>query len=118
MGLSSTIKRSVRNAFKAVGDLAIDVTLQQKNNTDYDFGTNEVVSTTLITTQTKAIITGQKREAETENPSVVKTILVSAEDISDPDIYDKVVIGTETWNIVPPYKSDGFLTTLNLTREA
>jgi len=118
MGLKARIQKQVRYAFGAVGDLAKPITLLQKNTTEYNFGTELPVATTLTTTLTKCIELQQKREKGTENPSIVKKVLLSAEDISDPDIYDKVVIDGVTWNIVAPYDNDGFLITLSLTKEA
>ncbi len=119
MGLKSRVQKQVRNAFKAVGDLALDITLLQKNNTEYNFGTETATATTLVTTNTKGIMVKQKRGSSKEqNPSVTRQLLVSAEDVSDPDIYDKVVINGVTWSIVNPYENDGYLINLTITQEA
>jgi len=114
MSLSSKIKRSVRLAFNKLGDLAIPVTLIQKNATGFNFSTGETTSSNPITKVTKGVLGAVKRKDST----LEKTLLVSSEDITDPDIYDKVTILGVTWNIVPPCENNGFTTKLNIVREA
>lgn len=118
MSLSAKLKREVRNAINKLGDLAITVVLNKKNVTDYNFTTNAVTATTLITTTTKGVLLDAHRAKGTENPSVGKRLLLSVEDIEDPDIYDTVTIGSVIWNIVPPYQSNGYTITLNIVKEA
>lgn len=118
MSYDNLIKRQVRNSFKKVGDLAKAITLQQKNVTDFNFATKEVIATTLVITETKYILLKEGRDEGTENPTRYLKIIVNAEDIKDPDIYDKAVIKTESWTIVPPYENNGYLVTLKLSKEA
>lgn len=118
MSYDSLIKRQVRNSFNKVGDLAKSITLQQKNVTDFNFASKSVVATTQTTTETKYILIKEGREKDTENPSRYMKIIVNAEDISDPDVYDKAIINGDTWAIVTPSESNGYIVTLKLNKEA
>lgn len=119
MSYSKMLKTQVRNAFKLAKDLALPITLQQKNVSDFNFTTQQPVETAITTVTTKFLKLKEGRsEGSDKNPSRYMEILLSAEDITDPDIYDKAIIGSETWNIVPPYETEGFIIKLKLSKEA
>jgi hypothetical protein len=118
MGYAARVKREIRKAFNRVGDLAKPVTLLKKNTAEFDFGNKEVIETTLTTTTTKAVFLGNKRAKDNENPSIIGEFLLSAEDISDLDIYDRIVMDGVTWTLQPPYENDGYLITVKAVREA
>lgn len=118
MSYDNLIKRQVRNSFKKVGDLAKAITLQQKNVTDFNFASKEVIATTLIITETKYILIEEGRKEASENPSKYMKIIISSEDISDPDIYDKAIINGDVWTIVTPFENNGYIITLLLNKEA
>lgn len=118
MAYDAFLKRQVRLAFKQAKDLAKPVSLQQKNVTSFDFATQTTVATTLVTTESKCIVNKEWTDKDSESSSIFMEIVVSAEDISNPDIYDKAVIEGITWDIIPPYVNDGYTITLRLSREA
>lgn len=118
MSYTNLLKRQVRNAFNAAKDLAMPITLQQKNVSEFNFASGLPVETSLTTLDTKYVLLEDGRKEGTDNPSRYKQILISAEDISDPDIYDKAIINGEIWTIVPPYENNGFTITLMLNKEA
>jgi hypothetical protein len=124
MSLTAKIQKEVSKAFKRIGDLAVPVLLVQRVNSNFDFATKTPVLGSPVNTTVKGVLLstgrtgGNNNRIQTDNPSVTRKLLLDATAIADPDIYDKVEISGETWNIVPPYVSNGFTITLSLVREA
>lgn len=115
MSYAKLIKRQVKSAFKAVGDLAVTVTLTRVAVSDYSFETKEVVSSAPETKVVKAI------RMKTENPKepsehILAKLMFNAEELDDPDFYDTVTFDGQAWKFVPPYVNDGFTITCNLAK--
>jgi hypothetical protein len=117
MGYASFIRRQVERAFRLTGDIAFDVTLQSRNVGSFNF-TTQSVPTAASSSRVVRAIKVKEGSPEEVSGTLHMEILLSAENVPTPDIYDKAVINGDTWNIVPPYSSDGFLLTLKLAREA
>jgi len=117
MGYANLVRRQVMTAFTAVGDLAFNATLRSSNAGAFDFATQTVPITGPVDKVVKAVMLEEK-SPERVSGTLRKEILFSAEDVPSPDIYDKVVIDGVTWNVVPPYRNDGYLITMLLAREA
>lgn len=117
MSFQKQLKKQIDNAFKKIGDLAKTVTLLQKNNTGYDFSAKVPIETPLVTTTIQAVIKEKSSKEDTENASMKIEAIVKASDITDPDIYDKMIIDGEVWTIVKPYKTNGLISKLTLNKE-
>ena len=119
MGYSSTVKNGVRKAFNSVGDLVQLVTLTKKSVTGYDFATNVVAATTAPPLVIKGILTEKKRMPGKEAPlSKQMQFLFNAEDFNEPATYDTITTTTgDVWYVVLPYTNDGYLVTVNVTKE-
>lgn len=119
MSFKSIIKKQVRNSFKLLGDLATTVTLQERNSTSFDFATQTTNMSPLVSITTKGIFSNTTKQAsQDENPTVTAKLVVAVDDISNPDMYDKVIVNGVTWNIIPPCVDNGFTYTLPLVKEA
>ncbi len=122
MGYLSMVRGNARKAFSLVKDLADDVTLTSKNNVTYDFGTKDATAATQTTKVVKGILKEQKRYFSSSDSEIHATVgkefLFLAEDISDPTLYDTITMSNSSvWRMIPPYKNDGILITVTVTRE-
>jgi len=115
MGYRSLVIQKVRTAFNTIKDLAVDVTLTQSSPTGYNFATNQLVGASTATTTIKGVLLESDRE-EVEN-KIAGKLLLKSEDVSDLTIYDSLVINGITWNIVPPYKDNGYTIEVEIARE-
>jgi hypothetical protein len=115
MGYDSLIKKQVKRAFAAVKDLAKDVVLTQSPPSGFDFATGEATIPAATTKTVKAMVVVKKRKGDV-NAAPMTELLMNAEDVSDPTIYTTVTIEGIIWNVVPPYKNDGFTITVEIVR--
>jgi hypothetical protein len=121
MGFKSLIKAQVKQAFNAIKDLADDVILTSKNVTGYNFGDNTVAATSITTKSIKGLLVEKKRDfpRSTKELPVTKSMqmIFQAADLDDPDVYDTITMSNgDVWRMVPPYKNDGFLITVDVAR--
>lgn len=116
MGRKATVQKAVKRAFAAAGDLAEDVVLNRRAAQGFDFGTMEPAPATSATVAAKAIITDTRKVSEGQAASV-KTASLATADVGDITTYDKITFGGSTWVIGPVVSSDGFVTTVELSRE-
>lgn len=116
MAYRSLIKNQVRKVFKDIKDLAIDVTLINKTISEFNFNTLETVAGTQTTLVTKGVVINTFKDAQKKQQAT--TLLLNAEDISNPDSYDKVIISGETWTIVPPFDNNGYTISVEIIRSA
>ena len=114
MGYNNLVKSQVKRAFAAIKDLAKDVTLTQ-STASFSFATGEATLTAATAKVVKAVIVTKKRKADV-NTAPKTELLMNAADLDDPTIYDIVVIDGITWNIVTPYKNDGFTIAVEIVR--
>lgn len=125
MGYDVLIKSSVKKAFNAVKDLASVVTLTQKNGQSFNFDTEVVSSTSTMTKQIKGLLVEQRRDQRMRvnggseaSSSVQMAFQFQSADLQDPDIYDTITTSNgDVWRMVPPYKDDGYLITVNVAKE-
>lgn len=116
MGYSSLISKQVNKAFTMLGDLAKDIVLYEKVAIDYSFNTQTPLYVEQTTKAVKGVIL-RKKIPNKVSSTLQAELLIKSEDVVHPDIYDKALIEGIQWNIVPPYKNNGFTITLNLARE-
>jgi len=125
MGYDAIVKKNVQKAFKTIGDLASTVTLSQKNSNGFNFATQVVSATSITTKVIKGLLVEQKKPlGGSKGQPLLSTSLQMAfqfqsTDLKDPDIYDTITMQNgEVWKMVPPYKDDGYLITVNVSKEA
>jgi hypothetical protein len=111
------VRRQVANAFKLVGDLAFDATLLSRNVGAFDFSFQTAPTGASGSQVVRAVRSKEASPGEVSG-TLLMEIFFSAEGVPTPDIYDKVVIDGVTWNVVPPFESDGYVITMRLAREA
>ena len=114
------IARAARKAFRQIGTLAKDVVFSSSQPPSFDFSnatsTNGAVTTlTIKVVETK---TKQKKDSDVESMNArLKSLLLLTEDAPDLNPYDTVAIAGEVWKVVLPIENDGFITTVNVTKE-
>jgi len=118
MGLDTLIKQQVRLAFAKIGDLAISVTLIQRDAASFNFGTGAASSTAPVTTTVKAVREKIKRpDGGAQEPNTVKAVLLfSSEDVSDFSVYDKATFESKDWVVCHPVENDGYTTKVTMSR--
>jgi hypothetical protein len=112
MSLRNKIQSSVDKAFKAVGDLAENVTLRTKTSEGYDFTSGEV-SAKFEESTVQAIVTYVKQKPDSsEVLAPRKEVLIKEADLGDPSLYDEVVISESVHTIISFSKEPGLVTLL------
>lgn len=120
MGYRDIVLSNTRKAFILISDLAVDATLTQNNPTGYNFASDALIGSSPASTTIKAVVLGKEKNPDSNqgSPNVITSrILIKSEDVSDLTIYDSIVIGGVTWNIVPPYADNGYTTTITISKE-
>lgn len=120
MGYATILRKQVKRAFIAAGDLTKTVTLSQKTASDYDFSTMQPNTTTAITRIVKGIVYHEKSKSsssskEVSNTKVTKLLLIS-EDIPTISVYDTATIDGAVWNIIHPYEDNGYTLVMDIVR--
>jgi len=112
MSLRKKIEQAVDKAFKAVGDIASQITLQASTQGSYDFATG-TASATITSTTIDAIVMSveQKPDAE-EILAPRKEVYVKEKELSNPALYDTVVINNVNHTIINFTHSPGLITLL------
>jgi hypothetical protein len=116
MSYNNLAKRKVKQVFKLIGDLAIDVTLAKRSVVDFNFQKVEPKTPTSETVTTKAVMLSSDKES-TEQNVMRNNLLLITEEVGDVLTYDTVTILTKVWKIGPIIKSDGFTSTVEIYRE-
>lgn len=124
MGYRTLVQQQIDFAFRAVGDLALEVVLTNKTAVDYDFDADEPVYDPETTLISKAVLLEEKGGKTSMSNSVKAVILMKASDIANPDLYDTVLMSGVTWTIAPhtkgkpAYKGNGFTIEIQLVRSS
>ena len=123
MGYKSLVQSSVKNAFKLIGDLSIPVTLTTQNSSGYNFTTKLTTLTNASSLVIKGLLIEKKqgflKDTNELSSSRGMQFLFNAQDLDDPDIYDTITEANgNIWKVIPPYKNDGFLITLDVARSS
>ena len=119
MSYQSLIKKQVRSAFRLAGDLIVDVTLIKKANNGFDFSTLEATKDSTDTKVIKALLKTRSKEPKGETTNTTTSFLViNSDDVDENIIYATALIRGVLWNLVIPYKNNGFTTEIELSKEA
>lgn len=116
MSYNKLIDNSLKLAFTALKDLAIEGTFIRTNSNSFNFTTSTVSASTSSITS-KVVITDISKRSENKN-SKVKQLLVKSKDIGDIKAYDAVTISGETWNLGPVMNDSGFIYSVEIYKEA
>jgi hypothetical protein len=119
--LQKLVKSSVKKAFSAVGTLATVATFRLRSSSEFNFSEMTATVTDMPTLSVRALIS-KKEQVETKKGQPSNTmkmqIIMMSDGLPQLDSYDTVELNSVEWNIVKPFTDDGFITTLNLTRES
>ena len=115
MGYSALVERNIDKAFKLIGDLANTVTLVRKADS-FNFSTLNVKSVELANLVTLAVITVVKKPTTEHNVKATSMILKTKE-VGDINLFDTVIVNSETYKIGPVVSTDGFLTMVEIFKE-
>lgn len=125
MGFNGMIRGSVKQAFKAAGDLAVMATFTHRSDAGFDFASNAPKTPTTASKPLKAIFVQKTKQGDGKIGNSIQTsFLLSSEDAPTAIMYDTLTVSAGmmpargTWRIVPPVSDDGYLLTLNCVKEA
>ena len=123
MSYAKLTKTQVRKAFAALKDLAKDVELIQEGIDSFNFKTGETETSANPTKLTRAVIVEKKQipsldQQAKATSSLKMQMLLIAEDVDDTKLnsYSSVKIDEVIWNIILPFKSDGYVLTVDIVR--
>jgi hypothetical protein len=98
-----------------LGDLVTDITVTQSTATSFNFNTSAVVGSSVTPKVIKGLIQTKKKSRDSLTNTT--SILFESSDIEDPSIYDTFIINGVIWTGVPPYTNNGYLITIDVTKE-
>lgn len=113
--MRSMVQSYVRKAFDLIDDLATEVTLSQAVSTTFNYSTGEADTLVNPPVTITAFIKNTQRKTP-EGFVKVQELLFKSEDLKDPTYYTQVTNGKEVWVTVPPYRDNGYTTTVELRR--
>jgi hypothetical protein len=116
MGYSSLVKKQVKQAFRQVKDLAVDVVFSQVVAQSYDFKNHSTKLDKPVTVTIKGIPMNEQAKEPSKN-TLTKTLMFNSEDISLTDTYDTAIIDGVKWKPVRPFINDGYTTMVSFARE-
>ena len=112
------VKRAVSSAFERIGTLATLAVFTNSAAASFNFSTAEVVSSTPSYASVRCVMESVKKEKSSDTSTVVKRLLLPAEGTPDLKEYDTVTVSGETWSVVKPIESDGYLLKIQIVRGA
>ena len=113
MALRSTILSAVETAFSALGDLVVDVTLNQSDATAYNFSSGQTETTTVTTTTVQGILFTEER-ALNDRHRATNTLILRTADAGNLDAYDSFTVAGRTYALTS-YSDNGFTVEIQLS---
>jgi len=120
MSYASLVTKNVNFAFKAIKDLATDVTLTKKAVTGFDFGTGANTADPDVVLVTTAVITASEKGGSSTPSSrntQRKSAMLKREDVGDVTFYDTITIAAEVWTLGKVIGDNGFVVTVEIFKE-
>lgn len=117
MDYQALVKKNVLYAFNKIGTLAELVTFNLKSGNTYNFVTRKVESADTSTITIKGVLLDEQSGGKTPSTTMIKTMMFVSDEVGSPDLYDKALIGGLMWKPVPPFQSDGYITTIKFAKE-
>lgn len=112
MSLRKKIEQAVDKAFNAVGDIAETVKLQSKTAGSYDFATGQASATTTETTIDAIVMSVEQKPDAEEILAPRKEVYVKEKELTNPALYDTVVIDNVNHTIINFTHQPGLITLL------
>lgn len=106
MALRARILAGVETAFTGLQDLVVDVQLNRRVNSGYDFNTQSLTADLTSTGITGIFLTEGKRSREGNR--VTGNLIIRSADVPDIETYDSFVVNGQTHDIVE-YTDNGFI---------
>ena len=97
MGYRQTLEKAVDTAFKAAGDLVVNVTFTDKLSV-YNENT-QGVDVTITNTVIPCIVTYKKKSSESGKSTIQAHIIAKSRDMQGTEIGDTVTIAGEIWKL-------------------
>ena len=114
--MRALVKSAVRQAFAAIGSLAIKVEFIQKESAEFNFSGPQVPRTEVVTVIKCVDVETRRKKSDSPNAVAAKSLLVVEDDVRGLDTYDSVRIDGAVWKIVHPIEQNGYTTTVNVVR--
>ena len=115
MDYGKLISTNLRNAFRQLKGIAVDITLTKNKNVSFDFASSVTSVGTVETVPTKAVTVS--KEKLIGNNTLTETIMLQREALGDITGYDKVTHRGLIWSIGPVISDDNYIMILKLVRE-
>ena len=113
MALRSTILAAVETAFSALGDLVVDVTLNQSDAVNYDFASGQTITTAAESMTIQGILFTEER-ALNDRHRATNTLILRTADAGNLDAYDSFTVGGRTYALTS-YSDNGFTVEIQLS---
>lgn len=123
MGYNSLINGQLKKSFTLLKDLVDNVTLSH-SSASFNFATGNVTTVASTPKPIKGLLVTKKRQTTSRSQSELGntkqvSYLFQSQDLDDPTVYDTITLPNgDVYRMVPPYENDGFLITVNVTKEA
>jgi hypothetical protein len=116
MSYKNTVKRGIRTAFRAIGDLKTIQITENIINKDFDFSSKQV-NKRIKKNQLEVILIEDKFESD-KDQNTVRTIelLTITEDFESVSPFSEVTLSGSKWILLPEKTNDGYLTTFFISR--
>jgi hypothetical protein len=115
MSYAKLIDLNLTRAFNRLKDLAKLATVVKKTDVAFDFGTGESSETTTTISFKVAIVESTKGS---ERNSMETQIMFKKADVGDLMAYDTVTIDGVSYKVGSAVKNDGYISVVNIHREA
>jgi len=109
MSLDSLVKRNVDLAFKLIGTLAKDITINKYSEGSFDFSTGTSTSEYVSSIVVKGVVEKVTKKQQDGSHSFYYDILFKQSDVSDFGVFDTVTFDSKTYKLKTPFESDGYI---------
>jgi hypothetical protein len=116
MDYKKTIQKSLVRAFNQMKSLTIDVTLGLKTSLAFDFETGDTAETT-VSKVAKAIPISKIKTSPTTN-TIRQQLMLDTTSCGSLSLYDTITIGGVVWKLGSGNNDDGYITIIDIYREA
>jgi len=112
MSLRKKIEQAVDKAFTTVGDIAEEITLKAKTEGSYNFATGQASATTTETTIDAIVMSVEQKPDAEEILAPRKEVYVKEKELTNPALYDTIVINEVNHTIINFTHQPGLITLL------
>ena len=116
MSIKKLLEKGVIQAFDAVGDLAVTMSLQKVDNPSYDFTTSAPTNMAPSTVNVIGVELEDKKKSSSANV-IEKSVIVKSVALLDIKGFDTLLIGGVAWKIGTVHFSNGFINMFKVWRQ-